>query len=159
MTGYESFSDESRVWIYQSKRLFLDNEAESLRQSLKSFAENWVSHNRQLKAFADVYHNRFIILMVDESRAEASGCSIDASVAFLKKVEALFQTDLFDRLHFTLRVNGENLNLNRDEFIQWYASGKISDETLVFDNLVNNKKDFTEAWLKPLGKSWLKRMV
>lgn len=159
MIGYESFSDQSRVWIYQSKRMFTDVEAESLRQSLKSFAENWVSHNRQLNAFADVFHNRFIILMVDESHAGASGCSIDSSVAFLKKVEEHFQTDLFDRMHFTLRLNGENVNLDREQFAEWYASGKINDETLVFDNLVNNKKDFTDAWLKPLGNSWLKRMV
>ncbi len=159
MIGYENFSDDSRVWIYQSNRWFSDEEAVVLRANLKKFATNWVSHNRQLKAFGDVFHNRFIVLMVDESQADASGCSIDASVAFLRQMEVQFQTDLFDRMQFTLRLGGENVNLSKEDFADWYASGKIDDQTLVFDTLVNNKKDFEEAWLKPLGKSWLKRMV
>jgi hypothetical protein len=51
------------------------------------------------------------------------------------------------------------LSLDRDTFAQWYAEGKIDDETLVFDTLVNNKKDLEEHWLKPLKDSWHRRMV
>jgi hypothetical protein len=159
MTGYTDFSDNSRVWIYQSKRLLTQTEEAALRTRLQQFAQSWVSHNRQLKAFADVFHHRFVVLMVDESQAGASGCSIDASVAFLRSQEQILDTDFFDRLHFTIRQNGENVNLSRDEFAAAYAEGKITDDTLVFDNLVQTKKDFDEGWLKPVGKSWLKRMV
>ncbi len=159
MTDYAHFSDDSRVWIYQTQRLLTTAEVDALRADLKQFAKSWVSHNRQLRAFGDVFHHRFVVLMVDESQAGASGCSIDASVAFLRRQAQILGTDLFDRLHFTIRQNGENVYLSKEDFAAWYAAGKINDETLVFDNLVQTKRDFVEAWLKPVGKSWLKRMV
>jgi len=43
---------------------------------------SWTAHNNQLKAKGEIRYNRFLILIVDESQAGASGCSIDKSVPF-----------------------------------------------------------------------------
>lgn len=159
MTVYNTLPDTTRVWIYQSNRPFTDVELPMIRQYLQQFATQWVSHNRALRAFAEVFHNQFIVLMVDESQADASGCSIDASVHFLQQLQAKFGVDLFDRMTFAYQEGDEVKTAHRSEFKQLYQAGKISDETLVFDNLVNTKAAFDEQWVKPLGKSWHKRMV
>ena len=104
-------------------------------------------------------HNRFVILMVDESQAGASGCSIDSSVHFLKTLQSEYGVDLFDRMVFSFKQGEEVLSLDRETFAKWYAEGKINDDTPVFDTLVNNKKDLEENWIKPLGESWHRRMV
>jgi len=159
MTAYENLPDTTRVWIYQSSRPFTSTELPEIQAYLQQFARQWVSHNRDLRSFADVFHNQFIVLMVDESQAGASGCSIDASVHFLQQLQAQFGIDLFDRMFFAYKEDGEVKTAHRSEFKQLYQAGKISDETLVFDNLVTTKEAFEEKWTKPLKESWHKRMV
>ncbi len=159
MDQFDSLSPESRVWIYQSSRPFTDAQLARLRPMVSQFAAQWVSHNQQLRAFGDVFHQRFIVLMVDESQAPASGCSIDTSVHFIKTVEQQFGTELFDRMRFAYQQDSKVQIANRNEFRRLYASGSIDDETLVFDNLVNNKQDFQHRWLVPLKDSWHKKMI
>ncbi|MEZ4989938.1 MAG: hypothetical protein R2824_05990 [Saprospiraceae bacterium] len=151
--------DTTRVWIYQSNKPIPDQDVPGVRQKIRQFADRWVSHNQALHSFGDLWHNRFVILMVDESQAGASGCSIDSSVHFLKTLQAEYGIDLFDRMVFSFKQDGEVRSLNREEFSRWYQEGRITDDTLVFDTLVNTKKDLENDWVKPLSKSWHKRMV
>jgi hypothetical protein len=97
--------------------------------------------------------------MVDESNADASGCSIDKSVYFLKNLQAKYSRDLFDRMHFSFKKGEEVITLDRNSFAQAYREGEINDETLVFDTLVKNKGELDRSWTKPLKDSWHKRMV
>ena len=159
MTAYDTLPDTTRVWIYQSNRPFEEKDIPAIRESVQAFAQSWISHNRQLRALGDVLHRQFIVLMVDESQADASGCSIDKSVYFLKQLEAEYGVGLFDRMAFTYKEGDQVVTAPRDAFAQLYREGKINDNTLVFDTLVNNKGDFDRHWLKPLGQSWHKRMV
>ena len=157
--SYKTLSDTSRVWIYQSNRPFTAQELVALQPAVKRFASQWVSHNQQLRAFAHVFHEQFIVLMVDESFAGASGCSIDSSVHFVKQIEGAFQVDLFDRMTFTFKDGEEIKTAHREQFAELFRNGKIDGDTLVFDNLVKTKKEFEDAWIKPLNSSWHKRMV
>lgn len=154
-----SLPDSTRVWIYQSNKPLPDSEVPEVKQKIQAFADQWVSHNRALSSFGDLLHNRFVVLMVDERRAGASGCSIDSSVHFLKSLQSQYGLDLFDRMVFSFKKGEEVISLPREDFAQWYQEGKITDDTLVFDTLVSNKKDLENNWLKPLGQSWHKRMV
>ncbi len=159
MTTYDILPDTTRVWIYQAQTPFTENKVSEIRQHISNFTTSWVSHNNQLRAFGDIYHNQFIVLMVDESLAGASGCSIDKSVHFIKQIEQHYKVDLFDRMTFTYKDGEAVKSSPRMEFAQLYKSGKINDATLVFDNLVKTKGDFDANWIKPLGESWHKRMV
>ena len=159
MTLPDTLPDSTRVWIYQSNSPIPDEDVPAMRKKIQDFAAGWVSHNRALRSFGDILHNRFVVLMVDESQADASGCSIDSSVRFLKSLQNEHEVDLFDRMVFSFYCDGEVVSLGREDFSRWYAEGKIDDNTLVFDTLVSNKKDFSENWIKPLGKSWHKRLL
>jgi len=159
LTTYNILPDTTRVWIYQAQVPFTENKITEIRQHISNFTTSWVSHNNQLRAFGDIYHNQFIILMVDESLAGASGCSIDKSVHFIKQIEQHYNVDLFDRMTFTYKDGEEVKSAPRIEFSQLYKTGKINDNTLVFDNLIKTKGDFETNWVKPLGESWHKRMV
>ena len=159
MNNYDHLSDDSKVWIYQANRPFSKEEVESLEPVLAKFAEQWVSHNRQLLAYAGVFSDQFIVLMVDESMAGASGCSIDSSVHFVKQIESTYRVNLFDRMTFTYKSGDTVMTAPREEFARLYESGVINDDTLVFDTLVKTKKDFQEGMIKPLAESWHKRMV
>ena len=155
----EALPDTARVWIYQSNRIFTEAEAQRLNTILQQFAEQWTSHNRALRANASLLHDRFIVLLVDESIAGASGCSIDKSVHFMQAIEQEFKVQLFDRMNFAYQQGSEIRTANRDEFVSLYAQGIISDETIVFDNLIKTKGELSAGWQKPLSESWHARMV
>ncbi len=158
MLLYDTLSATSRVWVYQSSRPFEEKDIPGLKAKIDAFARSWVSHNRQLRAVGDVLHHRFIVLIVDESQADASGCSIDKSVYFLKQLQGEYEVDLFDRMVFSYLEGEEVVTVPRDIFAQRYQGGQINDETLVFDTLVNTLGDFQHSWVKPLGQSWHRRM-
>jgi len=156
---FETFPATSRVWIYQSKTELSEVDIAKIRQHITAFTQQWVSHNRALQATGDVLHGHFIVLMVDESQAGASGCSIDSSVHFIKEIEQAYKVDLFDRMTFTYEKKGIVYAAGREQFAELYVSGEIRDDTIVFDNLVNTKADFDTRWKVRLGDSWHRQMV
>lgn len=158
-TTYNILPATSRVWTYQSDRLFTAEELPKIETQIQQFARSWVSHSNQLQAFAEIRYDRFVVLMVDESRAGASGCSIDSSVRFMQQLGQEYGVDFFNRMLFAYQKGGEVFSVPRMEFVALYKAGKINDDTLVFDTLVKTKGDLDTKWLKPLGESWHKRMV
>ena len=159
MTPYNQMPDTARVWIYQAQKPLSNTTIESLKPELEQFITLWTSHNQALKAWGDILHNQFIVLMVDESQAGASGCSIDKSVAFIKNVEQATGTNLFDRLTFTYLEGEEVKTAHKDDFEQLYQKGEINDQTLVFNNLVKNKAELDQSWKIALSDSWHKNFV
>ena len=155
----QKMSPDSRVWVYQSNVAFTDEMVVSVKAKLTRFVEQWSAHHQPLAAHGDVLYNRFIVLMVDERLNQASGCSIDASVSFIRSVEKEFDVDLFDRMVFSFKKNGAVISVPKDQFTKLYQEGIIQDDTLVFDNLVSKKKDLDTNWIKPLKESWHKRFV
>ena len=91
---FESLPEESRIWIYQSNRKFSDEEIAEIENDLKSFIENWAAHGTSLEASYLLKYNRFIILAVNQEVQQATGCSIDSSVAFIQELEQKYQVDL-----------------------------------------------------------------
>ena len=152
-------NENSRVWLYQSNRILTATEAAEIGSKLNQFAKDWVSHNHALKAKAELLHNRFILLMVDESQAGASGCSIDSSVRFLQDLGMAYGIDFFDRLNFAFVDDGHIKTAHKDDFAELYAQGKINDNTIVFNNLVKDAKEMKEKWQIPLYQSWHKNFV
>ncbi|HEY0245233.1 MAG TPA: ABC transporter ATPase [Mucilaginibacter sp.] len=148
------FSENSRVWIYQSDKKLADTEVQQIQQYLNSFTIQWTAHNHQLKAKAEIRYNRFLILIVDESQAGASGCSIDKSVNFMKQLEQQFNINLFDRFNLAYRDGNEILSLPRHGFEDMIKQGKINKDSIVFNNLVQNLTELDTKWEVPFKDSW-----
>jgi len=148
------FSENSRVWVYQADRQLTDNEALQIKVSLDNFTTGWTAHNHQLKAKAEIRYNRFLILIVDEGQAGASGCSIDKSVHFMQQIEAQFGINLFDRFNLAYREGGEVVSVPRSRFEELIKEGKINSDTIVFNNLVQNLTELNIKWEVPFKDSW-----
>lgn len=157
--GLRNMPDTARVWIYQSDRPFSDTEKEALTQQIKDFLGKWTAHSKTLLSAGAVFYNQFIVLSVDESLNEASGCSIDASVYFIKEIEKQYGVQLFDRMNFAYWDGKSVKTTSSSAFSALYTEGSINDETLMFDNLVNTAGALRKSWLKPLKSSWHRRFV
>lgn len=154
-----NFSPQSKVWVYQSDRPFTADEETTLNGALAQFTQQWTAHNQQLKAIGEVRNNRFIILMVDETQAEASGCSIDKSVHFIKEIESHFGVALFNRLLVSYEVNGAVKTTNVNELENLFATGQIKQDTFVFNALVTTKEQLDSQWQQPICQTWMKRYL
>ena len=127
--------------------------------ALDAFSRQWTAHNQALQAKAEVFHNQYVILMVDETRADASGCSIDKSVHFLEHLGQQLGVDLFERMRFAW-VENETLHFaGRTEFTALVAEGRITRDTLVVNTLAQTKEELEQRWLLPFGASWHRRLV
>ena len=151
-------SENSRIWIYQANREFNAGEQTKIEQSLKEFTAQWNAHGHKLAAKAEIRYNRFIILMVDEEQEAASGCSIDKSVSLIREIETAFNVSLFDRFNIAYRQGEHILSCNREEFEQLIREGKVTEDTIVFNNLVPTVKELNENWEVPFKQSWHARV-
>lgn len=145
---------QSRVWIYQSNRALKNEELVLIKESLSSFTSAWTAHNQQLKAAFEIRYNRFIILIVDETQAGASGCSIDKSVHLMKDIEQQFNINLFDRLNIAWKTGDQVDSVSKEEFEELIKQGKITNETIVFNNLVSDYEQYLNHWEVPFKDSW-----
>jgi hypothetical protein len=148
------FSSQSRVWVYQSDRKLTADEVVQIQMNLDNFTRSWTAHNNQLKAKAEIRYNRFLVLIVDETQAGASGCSIDKSVNFMKQLEQEFGINLFDRFNLAYRDGEEIISVPRHQFEELLKSGKINTETIVFNNLAQNVAELETKWEVPFKDSW-----
>jgi len=154
ITLYMQFSKNSRVWIYQSDRELTDTQSQHIQQQLSDFAQSWTAHNNELKAGATVKYNRFLILVVDESQAGASGCSIDKSVRVMKELEQQHGINLFDRFNLAYREGDKIISVPRNEFEELIKAGQITAGTIVYNNLVQTLDELQTKWEVPLQNSW-----
>ena len=154
-----NFSPQSKVWVYQSDRVFTTDEVTALEKVLAEFTQQWTAHNQQLKAKGEILHNRFIILMVDETQAEASGCSIDKSVHFLQEIEKQLGISLFNRQLVSIKDGEEVKTFTLNAIKTEFANNNITANTLVFNTLVTTKQQFDTEWELPISQTWVNRFL
>jgi hypothetical protein len=160
IANHPSFSPDSRVWVYTSDRRLTDTEVMQVQSALDTFTRAWTAHNQALKAVAEVFENQCIILMVDETQAGASGCSIDKSVHFLEELGAHVGADFFERMRFGWTdESGKPHFADRSELAAARQNGAVSDTTPMLNTLVQSRRELLEKWWLPFGESWHRRVV
>lgn len=154
---FEKLNDNSRIWVYQSSREFNDEEIKSIEAKLKDFVNEWTRHGDDLKASFEIKYNHFIILAVDESFNQVSGCSIDASTHIFKQFENEFKVELLNKLNTAFK-HGEHINVvSLSDFQKYVKEDRIHPDTLVFNNMVQSKADLKTLWEVPANRSWHSR--
>ncbi len=154
-----NFIPESKVWIYQADRELTDQEVVLIKKDAITFIDNWTAHGKLLKSQLEIFYNRFLVLFVDESQANASGCGIDKSIHFFQNLEKQLNINLMNRLLVAYKINDEVKTCSLSNFEKKIESGEITPETIVFNNLVSTKAEFESNWEIPLKDSWHSKML
>ena len=137
---FPSMSDQSKLWIYILDRDLSDDECHSMMKELKTFCANWTSHQESLKSEATILFNRMVIIGVDEAHREATGCSIDNSIHFLRQLGNAYRVGFFNRQICAVWNDGRPDFMDIKKLAEMYAAGIISDTSMVVDHLVKDKK-------------------
>ncbi len=154
-----ALSENSRIWIYQSDRELTTEEQSNLRSELEKFVSEWTAHNVALSGSFEVLHDRFIVIMIDESKTSASGCSIDKCFNFLKKMESQMNVNFMNRLLLAYKDQDAIKLLPKNKFEELLKAGQLTEETIVFNNLIEKKSELKTKWQIPVKESWHKIML
>ncbi len=151
----QNFDGTSKVWVYQSSRLFGIGEALEMKPLFEEFVTNWKSHGTPVKGYANLFFGQFIIIMADETAAGVSGCSTDSSVRLIKDIEQRFKVDMFNRQNLAFVVKDKVQLLPLTHITHAIENGFIAPETLYFNNLVATKNELLTKWIVAAKESWL----
>lgn len=145
----------ARIWIYQASRPFTDSEIAAVEPELQRFAAEWTSHGRNLEASAAILHHQFLVIGLNEAVADASGCSIDASVRFVRLVEEQLSVQLLEKSQLAFLVDGQVQLVDRRQLREAIAAGQLTADTPYFDNTVAENERLRQAWPAPAATTWL----
>jgi hypothetical protein len=144
----------SKVWIYQSDRILTQEEVNSLAEDTRQFVTSWTAHNQDLKGGFEIPFNAFLVIAVDESLNEASGCSLDKKFHFIRSAGERMGIDFLNRKNIAYLNNGELVLTNFDEFDKLLQRGEVNGDTIVFNNLVSSMQEYRQSWKIALKDSW-----
>lgn len=154
---FENLPPESKIWIYQSNRKFSDEEFSEIELDLQSFLNNWAAHGTSLESSYQLKYNRFIIIAVNQEVQNATGCSIDASVQFIQNLEKKYNVDLLDKMNVTFKLGDHVAHKTLIDFKKMAKDKAVTENTIVFNNLVNSIEEWNDNWEVPAGESWHSR--
>jgi hypothetical protein len=154
---FDNLPEESRIWIYPSNRKFSDEEVSEIEKLLEEFLNNWSAHGSALEASFTIKYSRFIIIAINQEVHQATGCSIDSSVAFIQSLEQKYDVDLLDKMNVSFK-QGEFITYKPLlDFKKLAKDRSVSENTIVFNNLVNTIAEMKESWEVPASDSWHSR--
>jgi len=160
MDDYNVLSPDAKVWIYQAERNLEEAEIEIIDEALAGFVKDWAAHGQNLKAYGRIYHERFVVLVVDETQAGASGCSIDSSVHFVQDLGKVLAIDFFKRTQIVyVGEEGQMHDFELAKLNELWQAGTLDDNTKVFNNLVKTKAALETEWLVPIKETWMKNKI
>lgn len=157
LVPFERLDSQSKIWIYQSGKKFSEDEKDFIIKKTESFLIEWTAHGNSLEAGVQILYNQFIIIGVNENINDASGCSIDKSVNYMRELGKRLNTNLLERSKVAIKENTQIKLVNFSEIKYLVSEKLITSETQVFNNAIVSKKELETDWLQPAVNSWIKR--
>jgi hypothetical protein len=157
---FDSLPDSSRIWIFGSDRPVTGVASERLLSEVDRFLDQWRAHGEPLRCGRLWFDNRFLVVGVDQSTANASGCSIDGLFRTLQQLERTIDARLVGGGRVYYRDHsGTAQSAAREDFDTLVASGEIGPDTIVFDTSITDLGEWRERFERPAKKTWVGELL
>ena len=162
---FPSMPETSKLLIFTSDTSLDSIFTTKFTSRLNEFLTAWSSHGSLLTADSLIIANRVLLIAIDETAANASGCSIDSLTNFIKSDGASSGVDWFNR-HQVLYSPSAQTTLTSlwqsdklDNFITLIKDQSLSDSVYILNTTVQNLKEARESIIQPFSKSWYFRLL
>lgn len=108
-------------------------QASELKSIMDEFVGGWKAHGARLAASYRLIADQFLIIAVDESQQQATGCSIDKSVHLLQEFGNKENLDFFNRMLVHVMEKGTFTSYSTSELKDAIAQGVIGPNTQVMN--------------------------
>jgi hypothetical protein len=157
---FETLPDSSRVWVFGSDRPVTGGAAEQLLGEVDRFLDEWRAHGEPLRCARLWTDDRFLVIGVDQSTANASGCSIDGLFRRLQGLEQAIAARLVGGGRVFYRDHsGVAQCVARSDLDRLVASGDIGPDTTVFDTSITDLGEWRERFELPARKTWVGELI
>src|SRR6056300_267764 len=151
--GMHTMNPNSRMWFYGLPTPLSDEQSVELVEIMEAFISQWKAHGAQLAASYRWIGKQFLIIAVDESQQQATGCSIDKSVHLLQEFGAKHHLDFFNRMLVHVMENGTFTSHSTLELKTAIAEGKIGPKTQIMNTTAATLQESGMGTLD-LADSW-----
>lgn len=159
LVNFDNLGQEARIWIYQADRKFRSEEIEMLNEETSKFIDRWTAHGKNLQGSFKIVYNQFLILGVDEDFNQASGCSIDASVEFIRSLEKKMNISFLDRSKVAILIGDMVVLEDFNELKNKIKEKVIKPGDITFNNFITKKYELESSWKSNVENSWLKKYI
>jgi hypothetical protein len=157
---FDQLPDDARVWIFASDKPLRGHEATTLLAEVDSFLAGWKAHGAPLRSAREWRDDRFLVIGVDPTAEQASGCSIDGLFRGLRSLESSLGTTLVGGGRVFYRdTKGMPQVAARGEVAELGARGMIFEATPVFDTSLTNARSYRERFEMPARATWVSALL
>ena len=156
---FTSFKESDKVWIYTSSVEFTEEQINIIDGYATNFLHAWESHGARVNLTIKILYKRFIAIAADDCDGSMCGRAQDAQVNLIKQLEQELKISLLDRMLLAYRDENKLIRVvSMPEFQKLVESKSVSDETVVFNNMITLVGEFNK-WEVPASESWHKQLI
>ncbi|MCO5259070.1 MAG: hypothetical protein M9916_02910 [Crocinitomicaceae bacterium] len=137
----EDFPETSKIWVYHNQGAIPKAVQPAIQEKLTEFSKDWASHGDKLYGGATILDDYFILFLVNEEKTIASGCSVDSSIHFLRRLEKEYNLNFLDRMNVVIEENGQKKNVH-------YSEINNHKGAIYFDPTLRTLGEFKNQWKK-----------
>ena len=157
---FRSLPSDARVWVFASDRALTGADAQRLLSAVDGFLDQWKAHGAPLRSAREWRDDHFLVIGVDPTAEQASGCSIDGLFRGLRELEAALDTVLVAGGRVFYRdASGATQVAQRKDVAALHARGVLTSDTPVFDTSVTDARVYRERFEQPAGGSWVASLM
>jgi hypothetical protein len=155
LVPFSDLPDDARIWIFGADKPLNGAVVDSMLAEVDSYLDQWKAHGFPLKAAREWRDNRFLIIGIDPTVEQASGCSIDGLFRALQQLQKTTGAQIVGGGRVFYRdASGATHAVARDEFATLTSAGKIGPKTPVFDTSLTRLDEWKTRFEQPLAESW-----
>ncbi len=147
-----------KIWIYILSKKLDEAQQKQFLKNCADFTGSWTAHDQPLAAGFELHKGRILIMKVDESAYNASGCSIDKLQRFIQLQEKEWGFELLNRFLVALDMNADLMVVHASKIKELLTANTINENTLVYDTTISSSVQMKE-WKKPLKNTWLSKYL
>ena len=159
-SGFDQLPDSARLWIFGVSRPLDESEEALLLTRVDVFIAQWAAHGHPLAAARVWREGRFLMVAVDDRVTPPSGCSTDALLRALRRLEVDLGVEMVGNAPVWYRgETGHPTRVSRPRFRELATRQEINLETEVFDLSLTRLGDLRNGRFEgPARNHWHRRL-
>ncbi|HEU4994520.1 MAG TPA: hypothetical protein VFT29_06855 [Gemmatimonadaceae bacterium] len=160
IVAFDQLPSDARVWVFASDRPLRGDDAAALLSAVDHFLEQWKAHGAPLRSARDWRDDRFLVIGVDPSAEQASGCSIDGLFRNLQALERELDTRLVAGGRVFYRGSDAEPKLAaRADVPRLVARGELTESTPVYDTSITDAARLRRDFVRPARDTWVASLL
>jgi hypothetical protein len=156
VVDFGQLPSNARIWIFASSRPLQGAEATYLLEEVDRFLTDWKAHGVPLRSSREWREDRFLVVGVDPTAEQASGCSIDGLFRGLRELEQRLATTLLEGGRVFYRdAKGKAQVALRKELPTLSQVGVLTSDTPIFDVSLTDAATFRSTFVRPARETWV----